>query len=54
MLVFFVYWFSLLANANATPCSRILCTLKMEVTCSSKTLVLTGLTRCHIQEDGTH
>jgi hypothetical protein len=40
------------ANANSVPDSLNLSTLKMDVSCSSETAVLTRPTRCHIPEYG--
>jgi hypothetical protein len=43
----------LLVTANIVPSSLILVTLMMEAILSSKTSVLTRVTRRHIPEDGT-
>jgi hypothetical protein len=44
--------FQLLVNANVVPSSLIVFTLMMEATFSSKTLVFTMATRCHMPANG--
>jgi hypothetical protein len=42
------------SNNNVVPSSPILATLMVEVTCSSETSVLTGVTQYNIPEGGIH